>query len=114
MVDFILTNNYKLYLSIKKIRFYGIDTVNKKNKFYNKYYSNIHGLNSRLDEINSKILDYKLNKTDNFISRRRFIAKLYDKELKDTKLVLPNKNKDKFDVYHLYTIFHKKKEIDYK
>ena len=108
---FILTNNYKLYSSIKKIRFYGIDTVNKKNKFYNKYYSNIHGLNSRLDEINSKILDYKLDKTDNFISRRRFIAKLYDKELKDTKLVLPKKNKDKFDVYHLYTVFHNKRDL---
>ena len=90
---FILTNNFKLYSSIKKIRFYGIDTVNKRNKFYNKYYSNVHGLNSRLDEINSKILDYKLDKIDNFISRRRFIAKLYDKELKDTKLVLPNKNR---------------------
>ncbi len=108
---FILTNNFKLYSSIKKIRFYGIDTVNKKNKFYNKYYSNIHGLNSRLDEINSKILDYKLDKIDYFISRRRSIAKLYDKELKSTKLILPAKNKDKFDVYHLYTVFHKKRNL---
>ena len=108
---FILTNNFKLYSSIKKIRFYGIDTVNKKNKFYNKYYSNIHGLNSRLDEINSKILDYKLDKIDYFISRRRSIAKLYDKELKSTKLILPTKNKDKFDVYHLYTVFHKKRNL---
>ena len=108
---FILTNNFKLYSSIKKIRFYGIDTVNTKNKYYNKYYSNIHGLNSRLDEINSKILDYKLDKIDNFISRRRSIAKLYDKELKSTKLILPTKNKDKFDVYHLYTVFHKKRNL---
>ena len=108
---FILTNNFKLYSLIKKIRFYGIDTVNRKNKFYNKYYSNVHGLNSRLDEINSKILDFKLNKIDNFISRRRFIAKLYDKELKNTNLILPTKNKDKFDVYHLYTVFHKKRDL---
>ena len=108
---FILTNNFRLYSSIKKIRFYGIDTVNTKNKYYNKYYSNIHGLNSRLDEINSKILDYKLDKIDNFISRRRSIAKLYDKELKSTNLILPTKNKDKFDVYHLYTVFHKKRNL---
>ena len=108
---FILTNNFKLYSLIKKIRFYGIDTVNRKNKFYNKYYSNVHGLNSRLDEINSKILDFKLNKIDNFISRRRSIAKLYDKELKNTNLILPTKNKDKFDVYHLYTVFHKKRDL---
>jgi len=108
---FILTNNFKLYSLIKKIRFYGIDTVNRKNKFYNKYYSNVHGLNSRLDEINSKILDFKLDKIDNFISRRRSIAKLYDKELKNTNLILPTKNKDKFDVYHLYTVFHKKRNL---
>ena len=37
---FILTNSFKLlFFNIKKIRFYGIDTVDKKNKFYNKYYS---------------------------------------------------------------------------
>ena len=59
---FILTNNYKLYSKIKKIRFYGIDTVDIKNKFYNKYYSNINGLNSRLDEVTAKILDFKLKK----------------------------------------------------
>jgi len=59
---FILTNSFKLYSLIKKIRFYGIDTVDKKNKFYNKYYCNLNGVNSRLDEINSKILDFKLNK----------------------------------------------------
>tara|TARA_B100001057_G_scaffold43544_1_gene38944 strand:+ start:5006 stop:6136 length:1131 start_codon:yes stop_codon:yes gene_type:complete len=108
---FILTNNFKFYSSIKKIRFYGIDTVNKKNKFYNKYYSNVHGLNSRLDEINSKILDYKLDKIDNFISRRRSIAKLYNNELRNTSLILPTINKDKFDVYHLYTVFHKKRNF---
>ena len=30
---FILTNNFKLMFKIKKIRFYGIDTVNKKINF---------------------------------------------------------------------------------
>ena len=38
---------------------------------YNKYYSNINGVNSRLDEINSKILDFKLTKVDQFIKKRR-------------------------------------------
>ncbi len=108
---FILTNNYKYYSAIKKIRFYGIDTVNKKNKFYNKYYSNLNGINSRLDEINSKILDFKLKKIDYFISRRRFIANIYNSELKNTKLILPCLNKDKFDVFHLYTVYHKKRDL---
>ena len=108
---FILTNNFKFYSAIKKIRFYGIDSVDKKNKFYNKYYSNLNGTNSRLDEINSKILDFKLSKIENFISKRRSIAKVYDKELKNTKLILPKKNRDKFDVFHLYTVYHKKRDL---
>jgi aminotransferase EvaB len=108
---FILTNNFKLYSAIKKIRFYGIDTVDKKNKFYNKYYSNINGLNSRLDEVNSKILNFKLSKIDQFIIKRRKIAKIYDNELKNTALRLPIINTKKFDVYHLYTVYHKKRDI---
>ena len=108
---FILTNSFKFYSNIKKIRFYGIDTVDKKNKFYNKYYSNLNGVNSRLDEINSKILDFKLTEIENFISKRRLIAKIYNNELKDTKLILPIINKDKFDVFHLYTVCHKKRDL---
>ena len=108
---FILTNNFKLYSKIKKIRFYGIDTIDKKNNFYNKYYANINGLNSRLDEINSKILNFKLSKIDKFILKRRNIAKIYDKELKNTGLKLPIINNNKFDVYHLYTVFHKKRDL---
>ena len=108
---FILTNSFKFYSSIKKIRFYGIDTVDKKNKFYNKYYCNLNGVNSRLDEINSKILDFKLNKVQNFIAKRRSIAKIYNDQLENTKLILPNIHKDKFDVFHLYTVYHKKRDL---
>ena len=108
---FILTNNFKLYSKIKKIRFYGIDTIDKKNQFYKKYYSNINGLNSRLDEINSKILNFKLNKVNKFILKRRKIARIYDEELKNTGLKLPIKNNNKYDVYHLYTVYHKKRDL---
>jgi len=108
---FVLTNDFKLYSKIKKIRFYGIDTINKQNKFYNKYYSNINGLNSRLDEINSKILNFKLTKIDKFILKRRKIAKIYDRELNNTGLKLPIINSEKFDVYHLYTVYHKKRNL---
>ena len=106
---FILTNNIKNYSKIKKIRFYGIETINKKNKYFNKYYSNINGVNSRLDEVSSKILNFKLGKIEKFISKRRIIADIYNRELKDKNLILPIKNKDKFDVFHLYTVYHKKR-----
>ena len=106
---FILTNNFKLYNKIKKIRFYGIDTIDKKNKFFKKYYANINGVNSRLDEINSALLNFKLTKLDSFINKRRKIAKIYDSELKNTSLQLPKKNTNTFDVFHLYTVEHSKR-----
>ena len=106
---FITTNDYSLYKKIKKIRFYGIDTVDKKNKFFNKYYSNINGINSRMDEVSSKILSYKLSKIDTYIKKRRAIARIYENELKDTSLSLPKKEKKTFDVFHLYTVYHTKR-----
>ena len=108
---FILTNNYKLYQIIRKIRFYGIDTLNKKNKFYNKYYSNVNGVNSRLDEVNSKILNFKLKKVDKFIKKRKIIANHYNKALKNTSLTLPLIKSKEDHVYHLYTVYHKKRNI---
>ena len=108
---FILTNSNKLFNLAKKIRFYGIETVNKNDKLYGKYYANINGLNSRLDEINAKILDIKLKKINKFISRRREIAKIYNDNLKDTSLTLPKKISKSNHVYHLYTVSHKDRDF---
>ena len=105
---FILTNDYNEYKKIKRIRFYGIETENKESKFYNKYYSNENGINSRLDEIQSSILNFKLKNVDKYIERRRNIAKLYFKELTGTKLKLPLENYNLRHVYHLFTVYHPK------
>ena len=43
---FISTNNYKSFLHIKKLRFYGIETEGNS-KFKNQYYAIENGLNSR-------------------------------------------------------------------
>ena len=108
---FILTNDYKCYKKIKRIRFYGIETVDKKNKFFNKYYSNENGLNSRLDEIQSSILNFKLKHVDKFIKRRVQLAKIYLKELQETNLILPQQNYLTKHVYHLFTVYHPKKKL---
>lgn len=109
---FILTNNFDLYKKIKKIRFYGIDTVDKKSVYFNKYYAGINGLNSRLDEINAGLLNYKLNQVNDFIKKRRKLARIYNKELRYTELKLPKiDQKNTFDVFHLYTVYHKKRDI---
>ena len=78
----ILTNNYKLFKKSKNIRFYGIDTVDKNNQFFKEYYSNINGVNSRLDEINAKLLNFKLAKIDKFIEKEGLLQKYMTKNLK--------------------------------
>jgi len=105
---FILTSDYNLFKKIKRIRFYGIETVDAKNKFFNKYYSNENGVNSRLDEIQSSILNFKLKKIDYFIKRRRELAKIYLKELSNTNLILPKEILNSQHVYHLFTVYHVK------
>ena len=104
----ILTNDKRLYLKAKRIRFYGIETSNKKNKFNNKYYANEPGINSRLDEIQSTILNIKLKSVDKNIKKRRLIAKKYLKSLSNSTLLLPNERNNKTHVYHLFTIYHPK------
>ena len=107
---FILTNDFSLYKKIKRIRFYGIETIDKNNKYLNKYYSNEDGINSRLDEIQAGILNFKLSIIEKFIKKRRYLANLYLKELKLTNLVLPKLNKDNYHVYHLFTVYHRQRE----
>lgn len=107
---FILTNNLSAYKQIKRLRFYGIETI-ANNKFKNKYYANENGFNSRLDEIQASILNIKLQKVKNFIQLRRNIAKRYIKKLLNTNLILPIENKYCKHAYHLFTVYHKKAEL---
>tara|TARA_Y100001970_G_scaffold10872_1_gene12746 strand:- start:6760 stop:7887 length:1128 start_codon:yes stop_codon:yes gene_type:complete len=106
---FILTNDFNYYKKIKRIRFYGIETVDKKNKFKDEYYSNENGLNSRLDEIQAGILNFKLKYVEKFIKRRIYLAKIYLKELQNTSLKLPYNRKFSKHVYHLFTVYHPRK-----
>ena len=109
---FIFTKKKDLHKKIRRLRFYGIETIEKKNKFYNKYYANENGINSRIDEIQCSILNVKLNLVDKFINKRIQLAKEYFKHLAETYLILPYKNYDNKHVYHLFTVYHpKKKEV---
>ena len=105
---FIVTNNRKFFEKAKRIRFYGIETEVKKNSFINQYYANEFGINSRMDEIQSSILNFKLNKVDQFIKKRRKLAKLYFNYLSNTDLMLPKENDFCKHAYHLFTVRHKK------
>jgi dTDP-4-amino-4,6-dideoxygalactose transaminase len=66
------------------------------------------GFNSRLDNLQAAILNYKLSFYDDEINRRREIASYYQERLGDIKQLLlppaPNSNMDYFDVYQNYEI----------
>ena len=108
---FIVARNLKDYEKIKRLRFYGIETSNKRSIYYNKYYANENGLNSRLDEIQCSILNIKIKYVNNYISQRKRLANLYLKYLKETNLKLPKPNKNNYHVYHLFTVRHLKRNI---
>lgn len=106
----ISTNSINLYNKVKRIRFYGIEQNNKKNKFNNKYYANEYGTNSRISEMQSSILNLKLPKVNYWIKQRRKLAKIYSQELKDTSLKLPIENINCKHVFHLYVVYHPKRD----
>ena len=106
---FLTTNNKKLYEKMHRFRFYGIDTLGIIKKWKNKYYSIEHGTNSRLDEIQSSILNLKIKNINFFIKRRRSIAKKYYNGLKNLNIELPLVNKNNFHVFHIFEVAHKRR-----
>jgi dTDP-4-amino-4,6-dideoxygalactose transaminase len=89
----ITTNNYKLAQKIRAISNYGSSK---------KYVNEVKGLNSRLDEIQAAFLRIKLQKLDEDNKRRLEIAAIYETELNDLPILLPEFSKN--HVYHLYVI----------
>ena len=96
-----LTNRKQYYDKLKKLRFYGMEKT---------YFSQIDGVNSRLDEVQAALLDYKLKKLNLYIKKRRAIAKRYNEELKNTNLVLPQEKKNYFHSYYLYVVRHENRD----
>ena len=65
-------------------------------------------LNSRLDNLQAAILDFKLKTYDQEVERRRHIAAMYQERLKDLEEIIlppgPEDNLDWFDIYQNYEI----------
>jgi len=107
---FLTTMKNKYYEKMRRIRFYGIEELKPKNIYNKKYYSFESGINSRLDEVQSSILNIKILNFKKYINKKRKIANIYEKNLKNTGLILPKTNKFNFHTYHLYVVRHKKRD----
>lgn len=99
----VTTNDDELADRVRSLRNYG----SKK-----KYYNELKGFNSRLDEIQAAILRVKLKKLDEWNNRRRQIAKYYLDKLRDVpELMLPAAASLTESVWHLFVIRHPDRDI---
>jgi len=92
----IVTNNKNLEKIIRKLRNYGSSV---------KYYNDLIGFNSRLDEMQAGFLLVKLKKLDEVNEHKRKLAQIYLKNLKDD-FIKPIVDPDYYDVYHIFNVRH--------
>ncbi|MCC3355664.1 DegT/DnrJ/EryC1/StrS family aminotransferase [Bacillus timonensis] len=92
----ITTSDKDLATRIRKLRTHGTTR---------KYYHDLIGYNSRLDELHAAILLVNLSKIDEWNGQRRKLADRYRTHLKDAPhLQLPMEASNRSHIYHLYCI----------
>jgi len=98
----VTTDDAKLADRVRTLRNYG----SKK-----KYYNDVKGFNSRLDELQAAFLRVKLKKLDEWNDRRRKVAARYLTELVDApNLTLPFVPEWAEPVWHLFVVRHPKRD----
>ncbi len=97
----VLSDDENLITKIRRLRNYGSDV---------KYYNEIVGYNSRLDEIQAGFLLIKLKKLNEINNHKRKLAQIYLDNLKED-FILPHVHHDYYDVYHIFNIRHEKRDI---
>lgn len=107
----ITTNNKDFYEKLISLRSHGM--IRENNKFLNKdlkkspFAYEIHdlGLNYRITDIQSALAISQLNRIDRFISKRKKIAKIYDKFFSKIPYIeLPQRKFRNISSNHLYII----------
>lgn len=91
----ITTNDEKLDRDFRVLRNYGSDR---------RYYNEVVGYNSRLDELQAGLLRVKLSHLDELTKEREKIAKRYLSEINNPKIKLPRIRENATSVWHLFVI----------
>ncbi len=74
-----------------------------------KYYNEVIGVNSRLDEMQAALLLVKIAHLEKITAHKRLLASLYLKGISN-KYILPQVHPDYFDVYHIFCIRHERRD----
>jgi len=98
----ITTNNSNYAKEISMLRNYGSSK---------KYYNEVIGYNSRLDELQAAFLLVKLKRLDQDNQRRSEIADAYNYAFKEIdELILPHTPNNTSPVWHIYALRHKNRD----
>lgn len=97
----VITDREDVAHKLCRLRFYGMEET---------YYAEEHGYNCRLDELHAEILRRKLTHLDDYIARRRQLARRYDEVLADTPLILPQEAPGNLHTYYLYVVRHPRRD----
>ena len=91
------TNDYELAEKVRYLRNYG----SRK-----KYYHELKGVNSRLDELQAAVLRVKLKYLNQYNQNRVRLANFYINNLKNTNLITPKWSGLHDHVFHLFVIMY--------
>lgn len=97
----VLTNDSFIAQKVRQLRNYGSSV---------KYYHEVMGFNSRLDELQAAILRVKLKHLDDWNGSRRKVASVYSKKLLGLDLKLPQVPDFADPVWHLYVVRTRRRE----
>ena len=95
----VVTNSKDICDKIKLLRNHGSSE---------RYRHSVVGYNSRLDDIQSAVLNVKLDSLDEWIEKRIEIAQFFNRELKDLPVSLPSIPEGSRHSFHLYTLRSRK------
>ena len=99
----ICTNNFEKFSLLKELRFYGIEK---------DYVAKVDGYNSRMDEIQAAILNYKLTKLDkNILSRKKIAEKYYSDINSDIIEPIPTPDNSSCSYYQIPFYFKKDRNL---
>jgi len=96
----VVTDDESLAQKLQMLRVHGIQR---------RYFHDLHGQNSRLDEVQAAILRIKLQRIDAWNNRRREIARRYNAGFEGLPLSLPGPVDDAH-VFHVYAVLSDRRD----
>ncbi len=97
----VVTQDEALAKKLKMLRVHGIER---------RYFHDLHGYNSRLDELQAAILRVKLPHLKRWNARRAEIARYYTQNLEHLPLEFPVTARDTTHVFHVYAVLAERRD----